>query len=64
VQLTLAGAQEDARHLGEQVRPAGRDLAQLGDSGGGGVVVGWLPPGVTLRLPGQLSDDHPIVHLF
>jgi hypothetical protein len=40
VQLTLARAQEDARYLGEQVRPATRDLAQLGDGGGRPVVGG------------------------
>jgi hypothetical protein len=60
VQLTLARAQEDARHLGEQIRPAARDLAQRRDGGGGGLLVGRLPPGVTLRLARQLGDDHPV----
>ena len=41
-----------------------RDLAQLDHRGGCRLLVGLVPPGVTLRRAGQLSDDHPIVHLF
>jgi hypothetical protein len=42
MQLTLTGAQEDARYLGEQVRPTACDLPQLGDRGLGGRLVGRL----------------------
>jgi hypothetical protein len=33
VKLTLASSLEDARHLGEQIRPTPRDLLKLGHCG-------------------------------
>jgi hypothetical protein len=38
--------------------------AQLGHRGGCCLLVRLVPPGAALRRAGQLSHDHPIVHLF
>jgi hypothetical protein len=57
IRLALTRALEDPGHLGQQVGPAARELAQRGDRGGLFVAGEVTPPRVVPRLPRELSYE-------
>jgi hypothetical protein len=60
IRLTLAGALQDARHIGQQVTSAARKLAQRRHRAGF-LVLGELPPlRLVLRLTVKLRDEDPV----
>jgi len=60
VRLALAGSLEDPGHLGQQIGPAARELAQHGPRGGFLVAVQLAPPGTTARLAVKLGDEETV----
>ena len=55
----LAGAGQDARHLGQQIRPVARYLAELGRRGDFGL--GWLTPaGMPLGYAVQAGNEQTV----
>src|SRR5262245_31035285 len=60
VQLPLGCALEDAGDFGEQVGPAGGELAKCDDPGGFFLAAQLPPPGVMARFAEDLGDEHAV----
>jgi hypothetical protein len=60
IRLALRGALEDPGHLGQQVTPAARELAQRGHRGGLLAAAQLPPPGAAARLAEKLGDQQPV----
>ena len=60
IQLALAGALEDPGHLGQQVGPAARQLAQRGHRGALLGAAQLAPPRPAPRLALELGDEQPV----
>ena len=60
VRFALAGALEDAGHLGQQVGPSPGQRSDFGQRGRLLVPSERAPPGAMPRLAGQLSHQDPV----
>ena len=60
IESPLAGAEQDARHLGQQIRPVARYLAELGRRRGD-FGLGWLTPaGMPLGYAVQAGNEQTV----
>jgi hypothetical protein len=60
VRFALAGALEDAGHLGQQVGPAPGQRAQFGQRGRFFLVGERASPGAVARFAGDLGDEQTV----